>query len=94
MTLNDSQQGEPLSRTARAPGTLDRLKETEPWAAPAPEPFDPDVRATVATALERAAARVRAGDVVLPPNARATSDEGALALTLAAMLSRPQERRD
>ena len=70
------------------PEALDALKDTEPWAVPSGDRTDPDVPAAVADALERTAERVRAGDVILPADARVTSDASALALALAAMLAR------
>jgi hypothetical protein len=53
-----------------------------PPAEPSPEPAVP----AVAEALERIAQRIREGGVVLPADAAAGSDAGALAVALAAML--------
>jgi hypothetical protein len=68
---------------------LDELKEVEPWALPAGEASDPDPGEHVAEALERVARRIRTGEIILPPDSSAESDEAALALALAALLQSP-----
>jgi len=73
--------------TAPTPGSLEALKELEPWAMPGAEPSasSPD---DVASALERVAARVRSGDLFVPSALTAASEEAVLAAVLAALLQR------
>jgi hypothetical protein len=83
-----------LSRYATRPGSnesqaLDQLKEIEPWAMPSTAPSATSAEDAIAAALERIARRVRDGEVVLPPETMSTTDEAALALTLAALLRTP-----
>lgn len=70
------------------PATLEELKELEPWSSPPSEPAVVEPQLAVAEALERVAARVRSGEIVLPAGLRAPSEEAALALALAAVLDR------
>jgi hypothetical protein len=67
--------------------SLDALKEMEPWALPGGEPSGstPD---EIAAALERVAARIRSGDLLIPGGSTATTDEAALASVLAVLLQR------
>jgi hypothetical protein len=76
------------SRNLEVPATLEELKELEPWSSPPTEPAMVEPQLAVAEALERIAARVRAGEIVLPAGLRAPSEEAALALALAAVLDR------
>lgn len=68
---------------------LGDLKEIEPWALPAGEASDPNPALHVADALERVARRIRSGDIILPPDSSAATDDAALALALAAVLRAP-----
>jgi hypothetical protein len=70
----------------RTPSSLDALKETEPWALPGAEP--PTTGEDVAAALERIAARIRSGDLLVVGAAGTASDEALLAAVLAALLQR------
>jgi hypothetical protein len=72
---------------APRPVPLDALKELEPWALPGTEPSGL-TSDDVAAALERIAARIRSGDLFVPGASATTTDEGALALVLAALLQR------
>jgi hypothetical protein len=65
---------------------LEELKKMEPWASPMAEERDVDPASTIAEALERLARRFRDGSIVLPPDSDVHSDEGALAIALAALL--------
>ena len=73
--------------TAPTAGSLESLKELEPWALPGSEPSasSPD---DVASALERVAARVRSGELFVPSALTAASEEAVLAAVLAALLQR------
>lgn len=73
--------------TAPTPGSLESLKELEPWALPGSEPSasSPD---DVANALERVAGRVRSGELFVPSASTAASEEAVLAAVLAALLQR------
>jgi hypothetical protein len=73
--------------TAPAGGTLDALKELEPWALPGAEP-SASTSDDVATALERVAARIRSGDLFVAGASTAATDEAVLASVLAALLQR------
>lgn len=65
--------------------SLDALKELEPWALAGVEaPTSQDV----ASVLERIAARVRSGDLIVPSAESLATDEAALAAVLAALLQR------
>ena len=73
--------------TPPTPGSLEALKELEPWAQPGTE------RASItgddaADTLQRIAARIRSGDLLVPGVSAATSDEAVLASVLAALLQR------
>lgn len=70
-------------------GSLEALKELEPWALPGAEPSasNPD---DVASALERVAARVRSGELFVSSALTAASEEAVLAAVLAALLQRPR----
>lgn len=70
----------------RTPSSLDALKEVEPWALPGAEA--PTTGEDVAAALERMAARIRSGDLLVPGAGGAASDEALLAAVLAALLQR------
>ena len=72
---------------APAAASLEALKELEPWALPGAEASS-STADDVAAALERVAARIRSGDLFLPPTSAATTDEAALASVLAALLQR------
>ena len=67
--------------------SLDALKEMEPWALPGGEPSS-SIPDEIAAALERVAARIRSGDLLIPGGSTATTDEAALASVLAALLQR------
>jgi hypothetical protein len=89
-----AESAELLARYATRPESgagesLDRLKEIEPWAMPATAPSAASAEDAIAAALERIARRVRDGEVALPPETASTTDEAALALTLAALLRTP-----
>lgn len=68
------------------PSSLDALKEVEPWAVPGAEA--PTTGEDVAAALERIAARIRSGDLLVPGATGAASDEALLAAVLATLLQR------
>lgn len=71
--------------TAPSQESLDALKELEPWAlggVESPTPRD------VASVLERVAARVRSGDLIVPGAESLATDEAALAAVLAVLLQR------
>lgn len=70
----------------RTPSSLDALKEIEPWALPGAEA--PTTGDDVAAALERIAARIRSGDLLVPGATGSGSDEALLAAVLAALLQR------
>lgn len=70
----------------RTPSSLDALKELEPWAMPGAEPTT--TGEDVAAALERIAARIRSGDLLVPGATTTASDEALLAAVLAALLQR------
>lgn len=70
-----------------AAATLEALKELEPWALPGVEP-SASTSEDVATALERVAARIRSGDLLVPGASPLATDEAALAAALAALLQR------
>lgn len=70
----------------RTPSSLDALKEIEPWAVPGAEA--PTTGDDVAAALERVAARIRSGDLLVPGATGTDSDEALLAAVLAALLQR------
>lgn len=71
-----------------ADGTDAEPWEPAPGAGAASENVVADPSAAVAEALERIAQRVRAGEVSVPADAEAASDETALAVALAALLRR------
>ncbi len=73
--------------TAPTSGSLDALKELEPWALPGAEPAASSSD-DVASALERIAARVRSGELFVPTALSASSEEAVLAAVLAALLQR------
>src|SRR5690606_36757653 len=54
------------------------------------DPADRHAGAAIADALARVAARIRAGEIDLPPEAVGASDESALAAALAALLRGPR----
>lgn len=70
----------------RTPSSLDALKEIEPWAVPGAEA--PTTGEDVAAALERIAARIRSGDLLVAGAPGTASDEALLAAVLAALLQR------
>jgi hypothetical protein len=70
----------------RTSGSLDALKEVEPWVLPGAEAAT--TGEDVAAALERIAARIRAGDLLVPGANGSASDEALLAAVLAALLQR------
>jgi hypothetical protein len=70
----------------RTPSSLEALKEIEPWAMPGTEA--PTTGEDVAAALERVAARIRSGDLLVPGTTGTASDEAVLAAVLAALLQR------
>ena len=72
--------------TAPVAATLEALKELEPWALPGGE-VGASASEELAVALERVAARIRSGDLVVP-GATTVTDEAALACVLAALLQR------
>ncbi len=73
--------------SAPTPGSLDALKELEPWALPGAEP--PASSADdIASALDRIAARIRSGELFVPSALTAASEEAVLAAVLAALLQR------
>jgi hypothetical protein len=76
----------PSESEARA---LEEIKEIEPWSLPPEEPAPQGSGEAVAAALQRVAERVRRGELALPPDASAASDEVALAVVLAALLRAP-----
>lgn len=80
------ERGPVLDATASSV-TLDALKEVEPWALPGAEPSSV-TSDDVAAALERVAARIRSGELLVPPASTPTTDEAALASVLAALLQR------
>ncbi|MGQ0712424.1 MAG: hypothetical protein ACT4PJ_01700 [Gemmatimonadaceae bacterium] len=69
------------------PQSLEALKEVEPWALPGGEVPTGGADA-IADALDRIAARIRSGDLVVPGASAATTDEALLASVLAALLYR------
>jgi hypothetical protein len=73
--------------TAPTSGSLEALKELEPWALPGAEP-SASSSDDVASALERIAARVRSGELFVPSALTAASEEAVLAAVLAALLHR------
>ena len=73
--------------TAPVSGSLEALKELEPWALPGSEPAASSAD-DVAGALERIAARVRSGELFVPSALTASSEEAVLAAVLAALLQR------
>lgn len=73
--------------TAPTSGSLDALKELEPWALPGAEPAASSSD-DVASALEGIAARVRSGELFVPTALTASSEEAVLAAVLAALLQR------
>ncbi|HJU68174.1 MAG TPA: hypothetical protein VJ650_07970 [Gemmatimonadaceae bacterium] len=73
--------------TAPTPGSLEALKELEPWASPGAEPSATSSD-EVAAALDRIAARIRSGDLFVPGALTAASEEAVLAAVLAALLQR------
>ena len=76
----------PALDAARTPRSLEALKELEPWAVPGAE--EPTTGEDVAAALERIAARIRSGDLLVPGATGTASDEALLAAVLAALLQR------
>jgi hypothetical protein len=68
-------------------GSLEALKELEPWALPGSEPPASNSD-DVASALERIAARIRSGELFVPSALTAASEEAILAAVLAALLQR------
>ncbi|MBC7791020.1 MAG: hypothetical protein H7Z74_13825 [Anaerolineae bacterium] len=78
-------EAQPIAEvSAGAPISLEEIKESEPWTmSPANVP---DRGNAIGDALERVAKRIREGEIILPPDTRAGSDEAALALALAALL--------
>ncbi|HEX5409967.1 MAG TPA: hypothetical protein VFW89_09390 [Gemmatimonadaceae bacterium] len=60
--------------------------ENDPWSRTALAEMFPDLRATVASSLERIAQRIREGDVSISRDASTSTDAGALAAVLAALL--------
>ena len=84
----------PMSRAmtpsdVRTPRQLESLKELEPWAVPSSAPQVP-ASDRVAEALERIARRIRAGDVDVPTDANAATDENALSAALQALVRAPR----
>lgn len=73
--------------TAPTSGSLEALKELEPWALPGMEPSASSSE-EVAVAIERIAARIRSGDLFVPGALAAASEEAVLAAVLAALLQR------
>ena len=73
--------------SAPTSGSLEALKELEPWALPGAEPHASSAD-DVASALERIAARVRSGELFVPSALTAASEEAVLAAVLAALLQR------
>nr|MDQ6888333.1 hypothetical protein [Gemmatimonadota bacterium] len=65
-------------------GDLERTKELEPWLMPA-SPDETGSVDRIATALERVASRIRAGEVRVSSASEVESDESALAAALAAL---------
>ena len=60
--------------------------ENDPWSRTALAEMFPDLRATVASSLERIAQRIREGDVSISRDASTSTDAGALAAVLAALM--------
>ena len=73
----------------RTPRQLEALKELEPWALPSMVPTG-DAPRLVAEALERVALRIRAGEVNVPGDASAATDENALSAALQALVRAPR----
>ena len=73
--------------TAPTSGSLEALKELEPWALPGVEPSASSPE-EVASAIERIAARIRSGDLFVAGALAAASEEAVLAAVLAALLHR------
>lgn len=73
----------------RTPRQLEALKEMEPWAVPSEAPAA-DPQRIVAEALERVARRIRAGEVTVPADANAATDENALSAALQALVRAPR----
>jgi len=70
---------------------LEEVKEAEPWlSSGSPSTFGSGPAERVAMALERVAARVRSGEIAVP--GAMPTDEGALAVVLAAMLAAHRQR--
>jgi len=73
----------------RTPRQLEALKELEPWGMPAPATAV-DASHLVAEALERVASRIRKGEVRVPADASAATDENALSAALQALVRAPR----
>ncbi|MGH7626449.1 MAG: hypothetical protein ACREOJ_14165 [Gemmatimonadaceae bacterium] len=66
--------------------------ENDPWSRTALAEMFPDPRAIVAASLERIAQRIRDGDVSISRDASSSTDAGALAAVLAALLRETAHR--
>jgi len=85
----------PVSRAmapaeVRTPRQLEALKELEPWAVPSAA-SEVSAKDRVAEALERIAGRIRTGDVNVPADANAATDENALSAALQALVRAPRK---
>jgi hypothetical protein len=78
----------PTPMDIRTPAQLEALKELEPWALPSATP--PDAGSMVADALERIARQIRSGELRMPSDAAASSDENALSAALQALVRAPR----
>ena len=73
----------------RTPRQLESVKELEPWGVPSVAPAVA-VSDIVADALERVARKIRQGDLKVPPDASASSDENSLSAALQALVRAPR----
>ncbi len=72
----------------RTPAALEALKEMEPWALPSA--VVPEAGSSVADALERVARRIRSGELKMPSDVAASTDENALSAALQALVRSPR----
>jgi hypothetical protein len=72
----------------RTPAALEALKELEPWPQSSAAPADSS--RMVADALERVARRIRSGELRVPADAAAATEENALSAALQALVRAPR----
>jgi hypothetical protein len=78
----------PTPVDVRTPAALEALKELEPWPQSAATPAD--ASRLVADALERVARRIRSGELRVPVDAAASTEENALSAALQALVRAPR----